>query len=110
MREYVPQVRALLAGQLVTAGQIVSGPRGSAGQQGAGAPGWPATTALGVTDLPPAPVYLAALGPQMLRLAGEVAAGALLNWATPEHIAFSRARIDKGTARAGRRPGAVPVT
>ena len=61
-------------------------------------------------DLPPAPVYLAALGPQMLRLAGETADGALLNWATPEHIAVSRARIDEGAARAGREPGAVPVT
>ena len=61
-------------------------------------------------DLPPAPVYLAALGPQMLRLAGETADGALLNWATPERIAVSRARIDEGAARAGRDPGAVPVT
>jgi alkanesulfonate monooxygenase SsuD/methylene tetrahydromethanopterin reductase-like flavin-dependent oxidoreductase (luciferase family) len=63
-----------------------------------------------VTDLPPAPVYLAALGPQMLRLAGEVADGALLNWATPERISVSRARIDEGIARAGRDSGAVPMT
>ena len=63
-----------------------------------------------MADLPPAPVYLAALGPQMLRLAGEAADGALLNWATPEHIAVSRARIDEGAARAGRDRGAVPVT
>ncbi len=55
-------------------------------------------------------MYLAALGPQMLRLAGETADGALLNWATPGHIAVSRARIDEGAARAGRDPGAVPVT
>jgi 5,10-methylenetetrahydromethanopterin reductase len=55
-------------------------------------------------------VYLAALGPQMLRLAGEVADGALLNWATPERIAASRERIDAGAARAGRDPGAVPMT
>ncbi len=55
-------------------------------------------------------MYLAALGPQMLRLAGETADGALLNWATPEHIAVSRARIGEGVARAGREPGAVPVT
>jgi alkanesulfonate monooxygenase SsuD/methylene tetrahydromethanopterin reductase-like flavin-dependent oxidoreductase (luciferase family) len=76
----------------------------------AGAPGWPTVAALGVRDLPPAPVYLAALGPQMLRLAGEVADGALLNWATPERIAVSRARIDEGAARAGRGPGEVPMT
>ena len=77
---------------------------------GGGTPGWPRSPSLGVANLPPAPVYLAALGPQMLRLAGETADGALLNWATPGHIAVSRARIDEGAARAGRAPGAVPVT
>ena len=55
-------------------------------------------------------MYLAALGPQMLRLAGEVADGALLNWATPERIAVSRSAIDEGAARAGRAAGAVPMT
>ncbi len=104
MREYVTQVRALLAGQTVTAGETVTGAAGG------GTPGWPRSASLGVADLPPAPVYLAALGPQMLRLAGETADGALLNWATPEHIAVSRARIGEGVARAGREPGAVPVT
>ena len=101
MREYVVQVRALLAGEEVTAGSDAIG---------AGSLGWPRSASLGVTDLPPAPVYLAALGPQMLRLAGEVADGALLNWATPARIAVSRARVDEGTARAGREPGSVPMT
>ena len=55
-------------------------------------------------------MYLAALGPQMLRLAGETADGVLLNWATPERIAVSRSAIDAGAARAGRAPGAVPMT
>jgi alkanesulfonate monooxygenase SsuD/methylene tetrahydromethanopterin reductase-like flavin-dependent oxidoreductase (luciferase family) len=111
MREYVVQVRALLAGEQVTADQ------GGADQRarrrpviGAGSPGWPRSAALGVTDLPSAPVYLAALGPQMLRLAGETADGALLNWATPARIAVSRARVDEGIARAGREPGSVPMT
>jgi alkanesulfonate monooxygenase SsuD/methylene tetrahydromethanopterin reductase-like flavin-dependent oxidoreductase (luciferase family) len=112
MREYVTQVRALLAGEKVTAGQAVTSPAGSPPGSDApvGAPGWPRTAALGVADLPPAPVYLAALGPQMLRLAGEVADGALLNWATPERIALSRARIDEGAAKAGRAAGEVPMT
>jgi alkanesulfonate monooxygenase SsuD/methylene tetrahydromethanopterin reductase-like flavin-dependent oxidoreductase (luciferase family) len=105
MREYVTEVRGLLAGQQVTAGPIVA----RAGMS-PGAPGWPRSASLGLADLPPAPVYLAALGPQMLRLAGEVADGALLNWATPQQIAVSRARIDAGAARAGRDPGAVPMT
>jgi alkanesulfonate monooxygenase SsuD/methylene tetrahydromethanopterin reductase-like flavin-dependent oxidoreductase (luciferase family) len=101
MREYVTQVRALLAGEPVTVGE--ADPAG-------GTPGWPRSASLGVADLPPAPVYLAALGPQMLRLAGETADGVLLNWATPEHIAISRARIADGMAQVGRDPGAVPVT
>src|ERR1700689_1782295 len=104
MGENVAEVRGLLAGQQVTAGPIVAGPAGP------GAPGWPRSASLGVADLPPAPVYLAALGPQMLRLAGETADGALLNWATPARIAVSRARIDEGSARAGREPGSVPMT
>ena len=106
MREYVIQVRGLLAGEEVTAD------RGGGGRPaiGAGSPGWLRSASLGVTDLPPAPVYLAALGPQMLRLAGETADGALLNWATPARIAVSRARIDEGSARAGREPGSVPMT
>ena len=105
MREYVTEVRDLLAGQQVTAGPILA-------RTGAapGAPGWPQSASLGLSGLPPAPVYLAALGPQMLRLAGEVADGVLLNWATPERIAFSRERIDAGAARAGRDPGTVPMT
>jgi alkanesulfonate monooxygenase SsuD/methylene tetrahydromethanopterin reductase-like flavin-dependent oxidoreductase (luciferase family) len=105
MREYVTGVRGLLAGQQVTAGPIITGAGASPG-----APGWPRTASLGLAGLPPAPVYLAALGPQMLRLAGEIADGALLNWATPEHIAVSRQRIDAGAARSGRGPGAVPMT
>jgi 5,10-methylenetetrahydromethanopterin reductase len=100
MRAYVTQVRALLAGETVRDGS----------PEGDGAPGWPTPASLGVRDLPDAPVYLAALGPQMLRLAGETADGALLNWATPERIALSRARIDEGSARAGRAAGSVPMT
>jgi alkanesulfonate monooxygenase SsuD/methylene tetrahydromethanopterin reductase-like flavin-dependent oxidoreductase (luciferase family) len=101
MREYLTQVRALLAGRAVRVGEkAVAG----------GTPGWPRSASLGVKDLPPAPVYLAALGPQMLRLAGEAADGVLLNWATPEHIAVSRARISEGAERAGRDPAAVPLT
>jgi alkanesulfonate monooxygenase SsuD/methylene tetrahydromethanopterin reductase-like flavin-dependent oxidoreductase (luciferase family) len=107
MRAYATEVRDLLAGQQVTAGPIIA----RAGMR-PGAPGWPQTASLGLADhdRPAAPVYLAALGPQMLRLAGEVANGALLNWATPERIAVSRALLDAGAARAGRDPGSVPMT
>ena len=107
MREYDTEVRGLLAGRQVTAGPIVS----RAGTD-PGAPGWPQSASLGLAagTQEPAPVYLAALGPQMLRLAGEIADGALLNWATPERIAVSREQIDAGAARAGRGTDAVPMT
>jgi alkanesulfonate monooxygenase SsuD/methylene tetrahydromethanopterin reductase-like flavin-dependent oxidoreductase (luciferase family) len=103
MREYVTEVRGLLAGRPVTAGPILA-------RTGAtpGAPGWPQKATLGVSNLPEAPVYLAALGPQMLRLAGETADGVLLNWATPERIAVSREQVDAGAARGGRE--SVPMT
>jgi alkanesulfonate monooxygenase SsuD/methylene tetrahydromethanopterin reductase-like flavin-dependent oxidoreductase (luciferase family) len=58
---------------------------------------------------PRVPVYLGALGPQMLRLAGEASDGAGLNWCTPEQIAWSRRRLEAGCARAGRSPGEVRV-
>src|ERR1017187_2476293 len=95
MRDYTTVVRRLLAGETVTSDGPASRLR---------------SVSLGVHDLPPAPVYLAALGPQMLRLAGEGADGALLNWATPERIAVSRSQIDEGAARAGRGPGQIPMT
>ncbi len=41
------------------------------------------------------PIYLAALGPQMLRLAGAIADGVALNWCTREHIAWSRERVGR---------------
>ncbi|HEY7145093.1 MAG TPA: LLM class flavin-dependent oxidoreductase [Streptosporangiaceae bacterium] len=94
MRDYATTVRALLAGETVSSDGPAIGIR---------------PVSLGVTGLPPAPVYLAALGPQMLRLAGEVADGALLNWATPDRIAQSRALIDAGAARSGRAVGSVPA-
>src|SRR5262249_30772908 len=49
------------------------------------------------------PVQLAALGPLMLRLAGEQAEGALLNWCSPEWVAWSRARVERAAAAAGRK-------
>src|SRR5262245_31940185 len=55
------------------------------------------------------PIYLAALGPQMCRLAGEIADGVLLNWATPEFAARATAEVRRGAERAGRDPAAVDV-
>ena len=53
---------------------------------------------------PPAPVriYLAALGPRMLELAGEVADGVLLNWLPPSAVPASIQHIEAGARKAGR--------
>lgn len=56
---------------------------------------------------PRAVVAVAALGPLMCRLAGEVADVALLNWMTPERLAWARERVREGEARAGRAAGSV---
>lgn len=48
------------------------------------------------------PIYLGAMGPKMLRLAGEVADGVLPLLFPPEHFATARALIAKGAASAGR--------
>jgi probable F420-dependent oxidoreductase len=54
---------------------------------------------------PPTPprIYLAALGPRMCELAGEVADGVLLNWIPPSAVATSLAHVEAGAKRAGRR-------
>lgn len=48
------------------------------------------------------PVEVAALGPLMLRVAGELADGVLLNWCSPEWVAWSRERVSRAAAAAGR--------
>jgi alkanesulfonate monooxygenase SsuD/methylene tetrahydromethanopterin reductase-like flavin-dependent oxidoreductase (luciferase family) len=63
---------------------------------------------LGFTP-PRVPVYIGALGPQMLRLAGQVADGAALNWCSPEQIAWSRRRVAEGAKKAGRDPSEVTM-
>ncbi len=95
MRDYLTVLRPLLAGETVSH----EGPALSVH-----------ASSLGAADLPEVPLYLAALGPQMLRLAGGLADGALLNWATPERIAESRAIVAEGATRAGRDPGHVALT
>jgi alkanesulfonate monooxygenase SsuD/methylene tetrahydromethanopterin reductase-like flavin-dependent oxidoreductase (luciferase family) len=48
------------------------------------------------------PIVLAALGPEMLELAGEIADGVLLNWIPPEAVPASIARLQAGARRAAR--------
>jgi alkanesulfonate monooxygenase SsuD/methylene tetrahydromethanopterin reductase-like flavin-dependent oxidoreductase (luciferase family) len=92
-REYVTTLRELLAGQTVTRdGSAVH----ISGVKLAYQP-------------PPTPVYLAALGPQMMRLAGEIADGVSLNWCSAEQIGWSRDLLAAGAAKANRDPKGVTV-
>ena len=55
--------------------------------------------------LPPElPLYVAALGPHMLRLAGEVADGVALNWCSSEWVAWSRKEVERAASEARRPP------
>jgi probable F420-dependent oxidoreductase len=58
---------------------------------------------LAIPAASPAPrIYLAALGPRMCELAGEVADGVLLNWLPPSAMAASVGHVGAGARRAGR--------
>lgn len=59
---------------------------------------------------PGARIALAALGPRMCRLAGELADVVLLNWMTPERIRWAHRRVADGARRAGRDPRSVRVS
>lgn len=58
----------------------------------------------------PVPIWVSALGPRAMRLAGEVADGVLLNWCTPERVALARARIGEGAESVGKDPSSVTVS
>lgn len=87
MREYVAILRAILAG---------SPPPGGAK--------WQTSFALsGIGPYPDLAIYVAALSPAMLRLAGEVADGAMLWLCNPEYIrAVVVPELRAGRARAGK--------
>ncbi len=57
----------------------------------------------------PVPIYIAALGPRMLELAGEMADGVLLSWTGGGHLEQSIERVHAGAARAGRDPSTIDV-
>jgi probable F420-dependent oxidoreductase len=50
----------------------------------------------------PVKIVLAALGPEMLELAGEIADGVILNWIPPETVPESIKHLAAGARRAGR--------
>jgi 5,10-methylenetetrahydromethanopterin reductase len=56
------------------------------------------------------PIYLAADGPKMLAVAGELADGVILGAGiTPEVLAWARTAIAEGEVQAGREPGSTPM-
>ena len=89
MREYLAALRGLLNGEAVT----YEGARMRSNWR-----------------KPHVPICLAADGPKMLALAGELADGVILGaGATPEVIEWARGCIAEGEARAGREPGSTPI-
>ena len=95
MKDYLVIMRTLLQGEKVsyngTVATLTSG-------------------ALAISPPPKTPVYLGALGPKMLQLAGEHADGAALNWCAPEQIAWSREQIAEGAEKGARNPADIKVS
>ena len=55
------------------------------------------------------PIYLAAVFPKMLEIAGEISEGILLTWCTPEHARAAAAHVSDGAATAGKSAGEVEL-
>lgn len=58
----------------------------------------------------PVPIHIAGLRPGMLRIAGEVGDGAILNWLSVEDVPRSIDVVREAAARAGRDPDALEIT
>ena len=95
MRDYLVIIRQLVNGEKVNYDGEVSKLRGAR---------------LAIRPAPKTPVYLGALGPKMLSLAGELSDGAALNWCAPEQIAWSREKIAEGAKLSGRDPSDIKVS
>lgn len=93
MRESVRIVRDLIAGD----GCAVSGEYYTARNSTLG---WSPS---------PIPVYLAARGPKMLELAGEIADGVIVHGLSPAFIDYVREHLARGAARAGRPADACEI-
>jgi 5,10-methylenetetrahydromethanopterin reductase len=95
IEEYVAVVRAVLAGE--TAGYA-----GRVFRTGM----VPLDSPVVRTDLP---IYLGALGPRMLALAGRIADGVILNLMSPAQAGAAAAIVRTAAKEAGRDPSSVPV-
>ncbi|MQA00662.1 MAG: LLM class flavin-dependent oxidoreductase [Dehalococcoidia bacterium] len=95
MRDYLAIVRGLLAGETVEYEGASLSAHG---------------LKLGIDPPPRTPVYLGALGPKMLALAGEAADGVCLNWCTADQVAEARRTVDTAAEAAGRAAESVPLS
>lgn len=94
MREYIDIVRKVYAGQkLESQGKYYS----SRGFK------------LSFPTEQPLRVFMAALGPQMTRLAGQIADGVITNMANPDQVAAIAASTRAGASEVGRDPSALEV-
>ena len=95
MRESITLVRRLLNGEEVSqAGRVFNVSKASLGSA---APGHRV------------PIYVAALGPQMLELTGELADGVLLNWTASNYLEQAIRHLHRGADKAGRDPSEIDV-
>ncbi len=96
MREYITIVKRILAGGNVTfEGEIFRVRNFS----------------LAFPPAAPVPIYMAAVGPQMIELAGEIADGVIGAFWSVEYVRdVVRPRLAAGATRAGRRAGDIAVT
>jgi probable F420-dependent oxidoreductase len=58
----------------------------------------------------PVPIYVAALRPGMLRVAGEVGDGVIVNWNSPEDVPRSVEIVREAARTAGRDPEGIEIT
>ena len=56
------------------------------------------------------PIYIAALGPRMLRLAGAIADGVLLSWTATSYLEQAIQLVRGGAVKAGRDPSEVEIS
>ncbi len=96
LRDMIQIVRGLLRGEEVSyRGKAITVSRASLG--GAAPPG-------------KAPIYIAALGPRMLQLAGEMADGVLLSWTAASYLEQAVKLVRDGATKAGRDPSEVEIS
>ena len=95
MRETIKIVKALLAGEEVNfQGKLFKITGASMGA---------------ATPKTKVPIYIAALGPQMLEMVGEVADGVLMNWTAVDYLGEAIGHIKRGAEKAGRDPDEIDI-